>query len=284
VKKNWIKLTLPKKLYFFLRDLKKIFREALFPSYAPRFRGWYGMILYTNPPWKGNKKNKESIEKKFISTEKKILNLIKENKFCLSQFENKDASNVLKELAWRHYIVYWSSCYSTQMTKSTQKNFIEAGVADGLTIFFALSAAKENDNIFKAYLYDTWGEVELINPSFKKNTTSFEYLSLEVTKKNLSFFEKDIFFKQGLIPNTFNGENEPETVTWLHIDLNSSSPTLDTLNYFWEKIDKGGIILLDDYAQPAYVDTKETVDKWLIDKKDSNFIQMPTSQGIIFKT
>ena len=87
-----------------------------------------------------------------------------------------------------------------------------------------------------------------------------------------------------MIPNTFNGENEPETVSWLHIDLNSSSPTLDTLNYFWEKIDKGGIILLDDYAQPAYVDTKETVDKWLIDKKDSNFIQMPTSQGIIFKT
>ena len=183
----------------------------------------------------------------------------------------------------REYIVFWSAKYASNNTKSILKNLVEVGVADGLTLNFALNAVTNNGDQFKAYLYDVWGKVDLINPSTKGITSQYEYLEINTTKKNLASFEKNLIFKQGLIPETFNGEDEPDSIVWLHIDLNSSPPTLDTLNYYWDRLEPGGIVLFDDYAQPAYVDTKQVVDEWLLGRTDGLFFQIPTSQAFIFK-
>mgnify|MGYP001337990929 CR=1 FL=1 len=129
-----------------------------------------------------------------------------------------------------HCLLELSLCCSN--TKLVTKNLVEVGVADGLTLHYALNALTNIGAEFKAYLYDTWGKAELVNPSTKGTTSQYEYLEIDTTLKNLAMYEKDLIFKQGFIPDTFTGEEEPDSIVWLHIDLNSSPPTLDTLNYY----------------------------------------------------
>ena len=273
------------RLYFFLRDLKRIFREAIFPEHAPRFKGWYGMTLHTDPPWISTDIKKDSLEHQFSIIDSSLKQDVKAGTFKLIQFDhyNLDTQELLNELTWRHYIVYWSSNYAALNTKSNLKGMVEVGVADGLTLNYAFNAMINCGSNFKGYLYDTWDEVELINPSTKGSSSEYEYLDLDSTKNNLKNFQNQIIFKKGFIPDTFTGDEEPETIAWLHIDLNSSPPTLETLDYFWDRLESGGIVLFDDYAQPSYIDTKQVVDKWLSEHSDGIIIQLPTSQAIIFK-
>ena len=273
------------RLYNFLRDFKRISREALRPTFAPKFRGWYGMTLHTDPPWKDSHLRVGSVEHKFSLVDESLKKSVIDGSFRLIQFERYglDIKSLLDELTWRHFVVYWSSSYAAKNTKSGKKSLVEVGVADGLTLYYALNAMTDNGETVEAYLYDTWGKVELVNPSTIGNTNQYDYLEVESTAKNLSKYGKDLVFKQGFIPETFTGEEEPESIVWLHIDLNSSPPTLDTLDYYWDRLEAGGVVLFDDYAQPTYIDTKQVVDKWILGRTDGIILQMPTSQALIFK-
>ena len=56
----------------------------------------------------------------------------------------------------------------------------------------------------------------------------------------------------------------------------------NVLNFFYNKIEKNGVILIDDYADKNYLDTRKIVDKFFLDKNDI-LMQFPTGQAIIFK-
>tara|TARA_B100001093_G_scaffold420282_1_gene412149 strand:+ start:24596 stop:25444 length:849 start_codon:yes stop_codon:yes gene_type:complete len=273
------------RLYNFLKDFKSILREALAPSKAAKFKGWYGMTLYTDPPWISTDLKQDSLEHQFKLVDIFTKNSVEDGSMKLIQFDhyNLDTIKILSELTWRHYIVFWSSYYAARNTKSNIKGMVEVGVADGLTLNYAFHALECYGFEFHGYLYDTWDEVVLENPSTKGTETQYDYLDINTTKSNLKKFEEKLTFKQGFIPDTFTGDQEPETISWLHIDLNSSPPTLDTLNYYWDRLESGGVVLFDDYAQPAYIDTKRAVDVWLLDKTDGVILQIPSSQAIIFK-
>ena len=71
----------------------------------------------------------------------------------------------------------------------------------------------------------------------KDQSGNYDYLNIEQTKKNLQMFEKDIIFFKGYIPNVFQNGDHPNEISWLHIDLNSSQTTLETMEFFYSKID-----------------------------------------------
>jgi hypothetical protein len=271
------------------RGLWRVGMEFVDPSRSPDFEGWYGMSLKTLPPWmETSKVSSENLGLDFLSADKKLRNLLLEGKFRILQFDqytNLDLHGLLDELMYRHYIVYWSSIVAANNTLSELKNYVEVGVADGLCMYFVNNALTNKYNIkYKTYLYDTWGEVALFNPTMGGTSNYYGFLDLNVTKNNLVEYESSTVFKQGLVPNTFDGINESDSIVWLGIDLNSIPPTIDTLNYFWDKLEGGGVILFDDYAQPSYVDTKNAIDDWVFKHIDATLLQLPTSQAIIFKS
>ena len=91
---------------------------------------------------------------------------------------------------------------------------------------------------------------------------SYDSLSFETTKKNLKHYPHKITFNKGYIPDIFNANNNPKKISWLHIDLNSSMPTLKSLEFFYDKIESNGIIIFDDYGWKGYEDTRYVVDKF----------------------
>ena len=263
--------------------LKYVLRKSSITSVYPIHLDGWKMATGTRTPWTNG--GSSDLSRHFSETDSKSKKLVEEKKIILTQFKPQNVLAEIEGLMWRHYLVYWSVNYAVKNTKSKMNKFAEFGVCDGLTIFYAISAAKKSQESFKAYLYDAWDGMkeELLLSSEKTPADSYSYLNLENTKNNLSHLNvKELIYNKGYIPEVFDSVKNPEELVWIHIDLNSAMPTIRVLEKFWDRLEMGGLILLDDFAWPGYEDTQAEVEKWACDKK-CNILHLPTGQAIVFK-
>lgn len=259
-----------------------ILRRILGVGFTPSFQGW-GMSTFTHTPW-GRATNLGEMELEFNLTHNKLLKLVQTRHFDLTQYKGENLAKVLETLMWRHYVVFWSASFAGKNARNGTKNFVECGVCDGLTSFFALSAASQGSGEWGAYLYDAWEAMrgDLLLESEKANQGEYAYLNVDVTRANLASFGNHVRFNKGYIPESFAVSENPEAIVWMHIDLNSATPTIAALDYFWPRMSSGGVILFDDYAWPGYEDTRNMILAWIKDK-DGTLLPLPTGQALIFK-
>jgi O-methyltransferase len=246
----------------------------------PEFSGW-GMTTFTFTPWHGGG---DGLTREFLKTNADLTEKVKLGEFNLAQFsEVDDKPKLLGELMWRHYIVFWSAAYASKVTACRVKNIVECGVCDGLTVFFALSAAKSQSQA-KAFLYDAWDAMrsEDLADSEKANAGAYSYLDIENTRRNLAVFHDDTAFNKGRIPGSFKTAVNPAEIVWLHIDLNAAMPTEAALHFFFDRIAPGGVVLFDDYAWHGFQDTRTAVDEFF-SRKEGTLLPLPTGQAIYFK-
>jgi hypothetical protein len=257
------------------------------------FEGWGLITTSTFPPWVNILKNKLDFNNIFLKIDKDLKERIKKKKFYSSKvLYGIDPIDYLDKLKWRHYIVYWSSIYASSFNVDRKaKNFVECGVADGFSAFFSINSIKFflKKNFFgtKFYLYDQWEGMKAKDISKNElgaTMNKYDFLDVKNAKFNLEKYSDVAIFNQGNIPLIFKKKKvkHPKKISWLHIDLNSAKPTIDVLKFFYNKIKKNGIILLDDYGGAGYIPTKLAVDKFMNNKSETIF-QLPTGQAIIIK-
>ena len=58
-------------------------------------------------------------------------------------------------------------------------------------------------------------------------------------------FPKQVIIKKGLVPDTFAGVED--TFAFVSLDMDIYEPTFEALKFFWDKMSKGGMLLLHDY-------------------------------------
>ena len=68
----------------------------------------------------------------------------------------------------------------------------------------------------------------------------------------------------------------------MSIDMNSVNPEVAALDYFWDKLSKGGMIILDDYAYVTCDLQYEAHNNWA-KGKGIKILTLPTGQGLIIK-
>ena len=271
--KRFLKKKIPK--------LVKIYKILKSKKNHESFEGWGMTTTSTNPPWISITSNHL---KKFNEIHYKISNDIKKSNFIDTTPENKevfDTIETLEGLKWRHYII----CATIDMVSDTtnNKNFVECGVGDGLSISYVLNKIPTQKS--KVFLYDSWSPMikkHLFTKKEYNKIGSYKNLNFKITKKNLQNHPHQLQFNKGYIPEVFNKSINPEYITWLHIDLNSSIPTLKCLEFFYDKIEINGLIIFDDYGWKGYEDTKEVIDIFLNHKKGV-FFQFPTGQAVFIK-
>ncbi|MDA2955698.1 MAG: class I SAM-dependent methyltransferase [Actinomycetota bacterium] len=291
-------MTLARHSVLILKKIK-LLRVVVKPK-TPRFSGW-GMTSRHRLPWEG-KKSTDLNGRNFAKANDLLMSKVERRQFILSVVENehvlilgkneqgkKFGSNLnwLTSLSWRHYIVYWTAMYSTRFTKFTKFNIVEAGVGDGMSINFAISAIQDElgKNVnFEAFLYDAWGGMKEENLTVDEKSIKgkYSYLSLEQTKSNLKDFQSSCKFIQGHIPDVIVENPGPNELSWLHIDLNSSVPTLKTLEHFVPKLLPGGVVLFDDYGHVGFRETKEVADEYC-SQVSGLLLPLPTGQAVFFK-
>jgi hypothetical protein len=260
---------------------------------VPGFSGW-GMTTKHALPWKTDRSS-DPVGLKFAQADQRLRKLILSGDFSLSQFNNygtispeEYCDSQLNRLQYRHFIVFWSAVFAARQTTSDSLKFVEAGACDGLTAFYAEAAIRSESITVKnteIYLYDSWAPMKLahLQKSESHLEGSYSYLSLDQTQRNLATCEGLFRFIKGSIPEVF-AENypHPSAIDWLHIDLNSAEPTKEALDYFFPKLNTGGLILFDDYGHGAYFDTKHVVDQYF-GRTGGLLFPLPTGQAVYFK-
>jgi hypothetical protein len=75
---------------------------------------------------------------------------------------------------------------------------------------------------------------------------------------NFSQWENTRIIK-GSVPETLN-QVETQNVAYLHLDMNCSPPEIAPMNFFWDRLVPGAVILLDDYAYLGGESQKHAMD------------------------
>jgi len=57
---------------------------------------------------------------------------------------------------------------------------------------------------------------------------------------------------------------------------------LAAANFFWDKIVRGGVVILDDYGFPMHIIQKRAFDEFALEKGQT-ILCLPTGQGVIIK-
>ena len=273
-----------------LKTLHKLTRLRLMIKPSPPSHSGWGMSTNHSLPWDNSL---DTVGQQFLKSETDLLNLINQDNFIINWglvkpgYAKPSVSKYLKEARWRNYYIYWSAKLATRFTQTSSHNIVETGVWYGASAYFAISAVKSElskDNDFRIFLYDAWSgmRAEDLTAMEMRNSGHYSYLSLEQTKKNLQEHVQQCEFIKGRIPEVFNKNSGPNEVSWLHIDLNSSMPTLKTLEQFVPKLLPGGVVLLDDYGWNSWSETREVADKFC-SKFEGLLMPLPTGQAIFFK-
>ena len=99
-------------------------------------------------------------------------------------------------------------------------------------------------------------------------------------RKNLDAFESIKYYK-GWIPDRFD-EIKNERFCFVHIDVDLKEPTMDSLEFFYSRMNDGGIILLDDYGFDTCPGATSGIDEFFKDKTEK-VISLSAGAGFMIK-
>lgn len=141
------------------------------------------------------------------------------------------------------------------------------------------------------YLLDTFQGIDLryvldgeIRHAVDMNETMLEsgfYVQgVESVEANFSQW-KNIRIIEGSIPETLN-QVETKSVAYLHLDMNCAPPEITALNFFWDRLLPGAIVLIDDYGFGGHEAQKHAMNAFA-KEKDVMIAALPTGQGLLIK-
>lgn len=184
------------------------------------------------------------------------------------------------DIPWRMHVLYWAGNH----VKNIPGDFVDCGVNTGFcarSLMHYIAFKKLNK---KYFLLDTFGGLDPRYSTEKEmeihNTMHYDKQDLyETVKKTFADFNVKII--KGTVPDTLHQINT-DSICFLHLDMNAAMPEVLALDFLWNKISKGGIVLFDDYAYQGNHIMKETHDAWA-KKHGVQILSLPTCQGLLIK-
>lgn len=193
------------------------------------------------------------------------------------------ATGSWSKVHWRVHTILWAANQCLQV----EGDFVECGTNKGgfaRAIVEYLDLAKANKSF---YLLDTFeGLADELLSDKEKAAGKKEHFANEYRDcyaQVVQTFKDFPFVKiiKGMVPGTLSRVAAGK-VAFLSIDMNCIAPEIAALNYFWEKLSKGGIIVLDDYAYVTCDLQYEAHNAWAAGK-GIKILTLPTGQGLIVK-
>jgi hypothetical protein len=87
----------------------------------------------------------------------------------------------------------------------------------------------------------------------------------------------------GWIPQVFNELPAQARFAFLHVDVDLFQPTLDTLDFFYERLNRGAVVVCDDYGFSTCPGATAACDQFLAGKPEK-IVHAPTGQGFFIKS
>ena len=193
------------------------------------------------------------------------------------------ATGSWSRIHWRVHTILWAA----QQCIKIDGDFVECGTNKGgfaraIVEYVDLAEARKN-----FYLLDTFEGLseELLTEKEKMagRKEHFENEYADCYAAVLNTFKDFPFIKiiKGTVPGTLT-QVQSDRIAFLSIDMNSVTPEIAALNYFWDKLSKGGMIVLDDYAYVTCNLQYDAHNDWAAEK-GIKILTLPTGQGLIVK-
>lgn len=182
---------------------------------------------------------------------------------------------------WRTYVV----CWFADMVKDLEGDYVECGVYTGAYSRAVIEYIDFSKTHKTFYLLDTYEGLDASLISKEEKLSGIEvYLThyknvYEQVKETFRDYNAKVI--KGTVPDSLK-DCETDKICYLSIDMNNVEPEIAAINYFWNKIVIGGVIILDDYGFHMHINQKIAFDKFA-DEKKQTILCLPTGQGIIIK-
>jgi hypothetical protein len=155
----------------------------------------------------------------------------------------------------------------------------ECGVFEGATSY--LICAANNGGRRHHFVFDSFQG--LSQPGEKDGpewSAGMMASPLERAKANLPF--PNLSFHPGWIPERFPDVAD-RRFAFVHVDVDLYQPTLDSFNFFYPRLNPGGIIVCDDYGCTGCPGATRAVDEFMAGKPEK-VVAPPCGGGFVIKS
>lgn len=189
---------------------------------------------------------------------------------------------------WRVHAGLWAASLASRVSG----DFVECGVNTGFLSSAILRYLNWSELGKWFYLFDTFSgpvsqqfspdEIEQgrLDAANRALATGGYVTDLDKVRRNYVEWER-IKIVQGTVPEVLESANVGP-VAFLHLDMNCTYPEVEALQFFWERVSRGGVVLFDDYAYFGYEAQGAALDS-VARFLGAEILVLPTGQGLIVK-
>lgn len=105
-------------------------------------------------------------------------------------------------------------------------------------------------------------------------------VGIERVKQNLARFER-VQYHKGWIPERFEDVAELK-FAFVHVDVDLTDPTLDSMKFFYPRLSDGGVLVCDDYGFTTCPGATEAIDEFLANKPEK-MLRLSGGGGFLIK-
>jgi hypothetical protein len=185
-------------------------------------------------------------------------------------------------LEWRAHVCCWAAAHARLLPG----DFVECGVNTGIFSLAVCHYIDFNATGKSFYLFDTFRGIPEEQMSAGERAARLETNRrvyeecYEVARQNFAPFPKALLVR-GPVPATL-ASVAIEKVCYLSLDMNIAAPERAAIEFFWDKLSPGGVVVLDDYGWIVHSEQKATLDEFA-KGKGVPIATLPTGQGLLLK-
>jgi O-methyltransferase len=177
----------------------------------------------------------------------------------------------------------WMLWQLLRLTEEVPGDTAECGVFEGASSWLICTAnARRESQPRIHHLFDSFEGMSAPSPRDGTHWRAGDLSAGEnAVTENLAPFAGAIRMHSGWIPRRFADVTEAR-FSFVHVDVDLFQPTHDSICFFYERLNPGGIFLCDDYAFTSCPGATEAVDAFLADKPEK-MLSLPAGGGFFIK-
>ena len=185
------------------------------------------------------------------------------------------------------------------VNRGNVKNFAECGCYLGQSSYAISKFLLKNNFKEKFHIFDSFeglsdpvdNDLNSVASNINSNTLNKLFKGKERMFKGnynnyISLMNDFEFIKvyKGWIPERFNEVSKLE-FSFVHIDVDIYQPTLDSVKFFYPRLEKGGVIYIDDYGRPYWPGCDKAIHEFLstVNSNEYLFLKVPMGGAAIIK-
>ncbi len=198
-----------------------------------------------------------------------------EDKAFMAARQKHAQTNIEQGIVWRHYVLAWVA--KSVLSRKVPGDFVECACYKGTSARIICDYVDFSNSGKNYYLYDLFEhDKSMAHHAMPEHGANL----FDIVKGRFSGFP-NVKITRGFVPQVLD-EVCPETISFLHIDLNSAPAEIGALERLFDRLSPGGILILDDYGWRAYRPQKLAEDPWLA-ARGYQVLELPTGQGLVIK-